>query len=112
MELNIKTVPHTGVTKASGRKETVQLPFDRVYIDGRMIGYLPRRDNATFLPLTKMKADDATPIVRALDELRNSEGTFRNVVGFGVGAPNEQDVSRAFDAVDAEETQIEEYDDE
>lgn len=110
--MDVKVVQHSGVRKSGGNTIREKLPLDRVYVDGVMLGYLPRRDNAKFLPLLKMRDDEAAPIVRKLNELRSEEGIFANVVGFGVGAVDYRTATKVFDELDSNATELEDDDDE
>lgn len=99
--MDVRLEQNVGKKRVNGRIIEVRHPVDRVWLDGVLIGYIARMDDAKLCPLQRMSEQEAAPILRKIAELRKED--FTAPAGVGKAPPEPEKVDRAWSALDAKE---------
>lgn len=112
MDVTLKR--HEGVKRVNGQVVRVKQPQDLVFLDGRHIGYIIRRDNAKLSLIVPMDDDERAPVLRQIAKLREAEGLFGPPAGIGNSPVSLDKAEAAWNLLDSrdEEDDTEEDDDE
>lgn len=104
---------HEGVKRVGGQLISVKHPQDLVYLDGKHIGYIGRRDNAKLALIYPLDEDLKAPVLRQIASIREAEGVFGPPAGAGNAPVPAERASAAWDQLDNhQEEEDTEYDDE